>query len=760
MRGCCLWAAKRQRRAERCFYWFFNPPESATILPFQSRTLRKKAREPFRSTPVPNDQSLTQRLWDIAMNLHWAWQPEMQDLFRQLDPELWDATNHNPVAFLKQMPEQEVERRGEEAYLNTRVLYLHRRLNEYMSSPGLLGGIPAGPLNKVPVAYFSAEFGIHECLPIYSGGLGILAGDHLKASSDMGIPLVGVGLLYANGYFHQWVDKEGRQQERYEANVIETLPIKPALTPAGEVVRFTIESAGEPLHVKVWQVQVGRVRLFLMDTDVPENNEEDRRLTDRLYGGDHEKRLRQEIVLGVGGLRALRLAGIRPTVMHLNEGHCGFAVMERARERMEEDGLSFHQAWISTIRQTCFTTHTPVPAGHDRFGSDLMDKHLGWMREKLRLDHVGFMGLGRVNVMDEGETFCMTVLCLKGSSKHNAVSNLHGKVSRDMWQGLWPGRPVDEIPIGHVTNGVHLGTWMAPVLVRLFEKELGRDWENNLAMDPALMKGIQGLHDGELWETHVLLKRNMIQAVREHLAKSNRRRNEEPGDLSRVLDPGKLTIGFSRRFATYKRATLLLEDIERLKRMVNDKAKPVQFIFAGKAHPADEPGKKLIQQLFTLSRTPEFFGKLVFVEDYDIGVSRFLVQGVDVWLNNPERPLEACGTSGMKVSMNGNLNLSILDGWWDEAYDGQNGFAIGNTMPHVDSAIQRGRDAGSLMQVLDAEVVPTFYNRGTDGIPRHWVKLMKHALESLVWRYSAGRQVKDYMEKAYLPVAGAVSSEL
>ncbi len=695
---------------------------------------------------MANEMTLTQRLWDIAMNLHWAWQPEMQELFRQLDPELWVATNHNPVAFLKQMPEEEVERRGGEAYLNTRVLYLHRRLSEYMGSPGLLGGITAGPLNNAPVAYFSAEFGIHECLPIYSGGLGILAGDHLKAASDMGIPLVGVGLLYANGYFHQWVDKDGLQQERYEANIVDSLPIKPALTPEGKGVSFTIESPSHPLHVKVWQVQVGRVRLFLMDTDVPENTEEDRRLTDRLYGGDHEKRLRQEIVLGIGGLRALRLAGIRPTVMHLNEGHCAFALLERARERVEEDGLDFHRAWVSTIRQSCFTTHTPVPAGHDRFGADLMERHLGWLREKLRLDHVGFMGLGRVNPADEGETFCMTVLCLKGSSKHNGVSNLHGRVSREMWQGLWPGRPLDEIPIGHVTNGVHLGTWMAPVLARLFEKELGRDWEHRLARDPASVKGIQGLHPGELWETHVLLKHNLIQAVREHLAKSDRRRGEEPGDMRKVLDPAKLTIGFSRRFATYKRATLLLDDIEALKAMVDDPACPVQFIFAGKAHPADEPGKKLIQQLFKLSRTKEFFGKLVFVEDYDIGISRYLVQGVDVWLNNPERPLEACGTSGMKVSMNGNLNLSILDGWWDEAYD--------------DGSVQRGRDAASLMKVLREEVTPLFYDRGSDGIPRHWVRRMKHALESLVWRYSAGRQVKDYMERAYLPVAAATSCEL
>jgi starch phosphorylase len=710
---------------------------------------------------MSNDLSLTQRLWDIAMNLHWAWQPEMQDLFRQLDPELWEATNHNPVAFLKQMPEAEVERRGGEAYLNTRILFAHRRLKEYVGSAGLLGGIKAGPLNAAPVAYFSAEFGIHECLPIYSGGLGILAGDHLKAASDMGIPLVGVGLLYANGYFHQWVDKDGRQQERYEANVIERLPIKPALTPEGKEVRVSVQTHdGKELFIKVWQVAVGRVRLFLMDTDVPENDEEGRRLTDRLYGGDNEKRLRQEIVLGIGGLRALRAAGIRPTVMHLNEGHCAFALLERTRERIEEDALNFHDAWVATLRQTCFTTHTPVPAGHDRFSSDLMGKHLGWMRDKLKLDHKGFMGLGREHIDDEGEPFTMTVLCLRGSSKHNGVSNLHGKVSRDMWQVLWPGRPVDEIPIGHVTNGVHLGTWMAPVMHRLFEKQLGRNWEGKLAQDSSLLNHITDLHDGELWETHILLKRNLIQAVRENLQKAARGRGEDPKKWAEVLDPAKLTIGFSRRFATYKRATLLLEDVERIKKLVNDKKNPVQFIYAGKAHPADEPGKSLIKQLFELSRTPEFFGKLVFVEDYDIGISRFLVQGVDVWLNNPERPLEACGTSGMKVSMNGNLNLSILDGWWDEAYDGMNGFAIGGTMVHSDNKVQRGRDAQSLYQALEKEVLPLFYDRGESGIPRHWVKRMKHALISLVWRYSAARMVKDYMEHAYLPVAGATTCEL
>ena len=584
-------------------------------------------------------------------------------------------------------------------------------------------------------------------------------GDHLKAASDMGVPLVGVGLLYANGYFHQWVNAEGAQQERYEANVLETLPIKAALGEGGKQIRFTLPMPGRELHVKAWEVAVGRVRLFLMDTDMPENNEEDRSLTDRLYGGDEEKRLRQEMVLGIGGLRALRLAGLRPVVLHLNEGHCGFVVLERARERVEEDGFDFHSAWVHTIRQTCFTTHTPVPAGHDRFDAGLMGKYLGWMQEKLKLDHIGFMGLGRVNVSDEGETFCMTVLCLKGSGKHNGVSNLHGKVSRDMWQGLWPGRPVDEIPIGHVTNGVHLPTWMAPVMHQLLEKELGRDWELQMAL-PNVAAKINAIPDGELWETHMLLKRNLVNAVREAQLRQFERRGEAKPDVSHLLNPHYLSIGFSRRFATYKRATLLLEDMERMKKIVLSADKPVQFLFAGKAHPKDEPGKKLVKQLFLLARDSMMKGRLVFVEDYDIGIARMLVQGVDVWLNNPERPLEACGTSGMKVALNGGLNCSILDGWWDEAYDGLNGFAIGNGIIHAESAAQRARDARDLYEVLEKEVVPTYYQRSGDGIPKAWVRRMKRTMQSLAWRYSAARMITDYMQRCYLPAAGAVSCEI
>ncbi len=701
--------------------------------------------------------SLSRRLRELSMNLFWSWQPDVAELFRALNGDLWEKTHHNPVAMLKQMSEAEIELRGSDAYLNTRILYAHRRLREYLESDGPLGGLHAGPLNAAPVAYFSAEFGIHECLPIYSGGLGILSGDHLKAASDMDAPLVAVGLLYAHGYFHQWIDTDGIQKERYEANELENLPIRPALSPDGKPIRVTLPMPGRSLTIKVWEVAVGRVRLFLLDTDAPENNADDRILTDRLYGGDEEKRLKQEMVLGIGGLRALREAGIRPVVLHLNEGHCAFALLERARERVQEDGLDFHRAWVETNRQSCFTTHTPVPAGHDRFHADMMEAYLGWMRESLLLDRAGFLGLGRVEPQNEGETFCMTVLCLKGSLRHNAVSNLHGRVSREMWQRLWPNRAVDEIPIGHVTNGVHLPTWMSPVMQRLFERELGRDWELGLA--GAELRGkIDNIADGELWETHMLLKRNLVAFVRAALLTQAATRGEKDPKVDDVLDPNFLTIGFSRRFATYKRATLIFEDMDRLRAMLLDPQRPIQLIFAGKAHPKDDPGKRLIKQIFDLSRDPQLRKRLVFVEDYDIGIARQLVRGVDLWLNNPERPLEACGTSGMKVALNGGLNCSILDGWWDEAYDGLNGFAIGGAMVHSDSSVQRGRDAQGLYQALAEQVIPAYYERGGNGTPHAWVRRMKRSMQSLVWRYGAARMVGDYMERFYLPAAGAPSS--
>jgi starch phosphorylase len=703
--------------------------------------------------------TLLDRLSKLSYNLLWSWQPEVQELFREIDPDLWEATNHNPVAFLNKMPPAEVEKRGSEAYLNTRILYAYRRMEEYLSSAGPLGGSAAGSLNVAPVAYFSAEFGLHESLPIYSGGLGILAGDHLKSASDLGVPLVGVGLMYTQGYFHQRLNRDGWQEESYESNTFEVLPCRPALGPDGKPVEVVLEMPGHPLHVKVWRIAVGRVTLFLLDTDVPKNSDEDRRLTDRLYGGDNRIRIRQEIVLGVGGLRALRAVGVRPGVLHLNEGHCAFAVLERMRERVQEDGLPLQAAREETLLQTCFTTHTPVPAGHDRFDQGLMEENLGWLRQNLGLSVDDFMALGRVNPSDPGENFTMTVLALKVSSKRNAVANLHGKVSRAMWHPLWPDRPLEEVPIGHITNGVHVASWLAPVMQRQYEKLLGRNWAENMRY-LEIWQNIQMMDDGELWETHLLLKQNLVRFVRHRLAAQAALRGEILPQPDRFLDPGALTIGFSRRFATYKRATLLLDQPDRLLKLINDPVRPIQFIFAGKAHPRDDGGKSLIQHISQLARDPRFHGRLVFVEDYDIGVARTLVQGVDVWLNNPERPLEACGTSGMKVLLNGGLNFSVLDGWWAEAYDGSNGFAIGNGLIHRDGGVQRQRDAADLYETLEQVIIPRFFDRGADGLPRAWLFNMKRTIASLGWRFSAARMMSDYMRECYLPASGATSCDM
>jgi starch phosphorylase len=703
--------------------------------------------------------TIVERLRRLARNLHWTWDPEVKELFRDLDPAIWDESNHNPIAFLNNLSPEEIERRGNVHYNNTRILYAYRRLEEYLNNSGPLGGMRAHCLNAAPVAYFSAEFGLHECLPIYSGGLGLLAGDHLKAASDLGVPLVGVGLLYAQGYFHQRLNKEGWQEETYEQKPTSSMPVTEALDAAGKPLMVSLEMGAGSLTIKVWKVAVGRVTLYLLDTNVAGNSEVDRKLTDRLYGGDSSTRIKQEIVLGVGGLRALRAAGIRPAVLHLNEGHCAFAVLERMRERVVEDGFSWGKAKDETMLQTVFTTHTPVEAGHDRFEPALVEEDLGWMRRALGMSEYDFHSLGRVSPNDPGEPFCMTVLCLKVSLKRNGVANLHGKVSRSMWHSLWPSQPLESVPIGHVTNGVHVQSWMAPVMQRQFEKLLGRDWAEAMSR-PEEMARIRQFDEGELWETHQFLKHNLVQFVRERLVKQAALRGEKVPDADKYLDPRALTIGFSRRFATYKRATLLFEDVERLLKIVNHAQKPVQFIFAGKAHPRDEGGKRLIQSIVAFSQEARFNHRLVFLEDYDIGIARTLVQGVDVWLNNPERPLEACGTSGMKVAMNGNLNCSILDGWWAEGFDGGNGFAIGNGIIHSDGDVQRKRDSADLYDVLEKRLVPLYYDRGLDGLPRQWARMMKHTLLSLSWRFSAARMVSDYMRESYLPAAGATSCDM
>ena len=705
---------------------------------------------------------LQERLWTLARNLWWSWDHNSSSLFLDLDPARWNELNHNPIALLSELPLAKLEARSAELMLHSRVNYAYRRMLEYLEADRTWGTRHAGVLRPHPVAYFSAEFGLHESLPVYSGGLGVLAGDHIKSASDLDIPLVGIGLFYGQGYFRQQLDKGGWQREEYLETDVNQLPMEVAIGKDGRPIVVEIETRSGRLQAKVWRVKVGRRDLLLLDSDVDGNAPEDRELTSRLYGGDLRIRIRQELLLGVGGLRALKSLGISPGVLHLNEGHSGFAVLEAIRMRMEDEGIAFDAAVPRVSREVVFTTHTPVPAGHDRFDARLVEEHIGPLREALGLSQESLLGLGRENPNNSEELFCMTVLALRLSRRANAVSALHGEVSRAMWTGLFRGKPEDEVPIGHITNGVHVPSWLAPQMFRLYDRHLGTDWHQR-GSEAKIWLGIENVDDGELWETHLNLKSQLIEFVRRRAVSQAERRGESRETLlrlERVLSPDALTIGFARRFATYKRANLILTDIERLASMVNDPNRPVQFVFAGKAHPLDEPGKRVLQQIAELMRDPKFRDKFVFVEDYDINVGRHFVQGVDVWLNNPRRPLEASGTSGQKVVLNGGLNLSVLDGWWAEAFDGMNGFAIGTGKTHSDMSVHDSRDGEDLMKTLHDEVIPLYYQRDRDGLPRGWIKRMKRTIRTLGWRFNADRMVMDYTQKCYVPAAGGTSSDM
>ncbi len=703
-----------------------------------------------------------QRLWTLARNLWWSWDYDTANLFRDLDPIRWRQLDHNPIALLAEMPLERLEERIDQLALHNRIHYAYRRLQEYLGDQQTWGASHTSLLRSRPVAYFSAEFGLHESLPIYSGGLGLLAGDHLKSASDLDIPLIGIGLFYGQGYFRQRIDSAGWQQEDYIDVVRDQLPVEPALSPDGQQVVVSMDTRGGSVQAKVWRVAVGRRTLLLLDTDVEGNRPEDRLLTARLYGGDDRVRVRQELLLGVGGMRVLRALGIDPGVLHLNEGHSAFAVLEEIRWQMQEDGVDFDEAMRRVARKTTFTTHTPVPAGHDRFSPDLIEEHLGPLRDALGITEYHLMALGRVDPDRHDEPFCMTVLAMKLSRLCNAVSSLHGEVSRAMWTSLWPQRNEESIPIGHITNGVHVPTWLAPQMHGIYERYLGTDWPKRSSSAEAWRK-IEQVNDGELWEAHLALKARLLDFVRRRAVRQARR-NQEPEEmvesLRRVLSSDCLTIGFARRFATYKRADLLLSNIQRIAKLINDPQRPIQLVFAGKSHPLDTPGKQVLQRIQSLARDPVFAGKIVFVEDYDINVGRHFVQGVDVWLNNPRRPLEASGTSGQKVVLNGGLNLSVLDGWWAEAYQGDNGFAIGLGETHRLVEVHDSRDAEGLYQALEREVIPLFYDRDRDGLPRGWIARMKRAIRTLGWRFNADRMVKDYVEKCYIPAAGGLSCDM
>ena len=705
-------------------------------------------------------KNLRERLRALAQNLWWTWHPEVIALFTDLDPHLWRLVEHNPISFLNQATPKQIEKRASELVLHSGINHAFRRLNEYIEEQKTWGAVHCGTLRHRPVVYFSAEFGLHESLPIYSGGLGILAGDHLKSASDLGIPLIGIGLFYHQGYFSQRLNADGWQEDDYADLDTSRLSLEAVTDSSGQPLIVRIDTRSGFLQGRVWELHVGRIRLLLLDSNVEGNSTEDRELTSRLYGGSERVRIRQELLLGIGGARVLEALNISAGVLHLNEGHSAFAILEEIHRLMEYDQIPFERARRRVSLRTVFTTHTPVPAGHDRFPPDTVEEHLGVFREKLGLSHDDFMALGRVNPRDSSEPFCMTVMALKNSRRANGVSAIHADVSRQIWHSLWPARPQVEVPIGHITNGVHVLSWLAPQMHQLFETHLATDWPTRM-VHPDVWEKVADIDDGELWETHQTLKMRLIRFVRRRLLSQAARlgHRETVKHIEQILDRDVLTIGCGRRFATYKRMDLILSQPERLARLVGDPHRPIQIIFAGKAHPRDDGAKQILQRVAHCSFDPAYKRRIVFVENYDYNVARHLVQGVDVWLNNPRRPLEACGTSGQKVVLNGGLNLSVLDGWWNEAYDGQNGFAIGHGGMHNDPDVQNQRDAEFLYDTLEKEVIPLYYERDTSGVPHHWVQRMKNGIRTLGWRFNADRMVKDYAERFYLPSASATSSE-
>ncbi|HEX8475073.1 MAG TPA: alpha-glucan family phosphorylase [Pyrinomonadaceae bacterium] len=698
----------------------------------------------------------------LSWNYWWSWAADGAAVFRDLDPDVWEECEHNPRRLLDEALEFRVMKMATDPVYIERVQRLGAEFDHYMSSAGEAWARTNAQriTHANPVAYFCAEFGIHNSLPLYSGGLGMLAGDHLKSASDLGLPLIAVGLLYHHGYFRQRLRRDGWQEEYYGQINTDDLPLHPVHDEAGTPLRIELEMRGRIVHVQAWRVDVGRVALYLLDTNIPENNEVDRFITGHLYGGDRETRCVQEMVLGMGGVRLLSRLGIRPHVFHLNEGHSAFLTLELAREVVTKGEKKFDEA-AREVRERCvFTTHTPIAAGHDEFSAPLVEMCFGrayW--ETLGLSREEFLNLGRVHANDETEFFGLTPLALRMCRLTNGVSRLHGEVSRELWVEMWPERRVEDVPISYVTNGVHAPTWVNPLLRSIFEKHVGRDWTETLYDAQAWATATATISDEELWRASRLLKMRLIAFMRHRLyhARLQQGESREYAEAARSLfDPEVLTIGFARRVAAYKRWNLILSDPERLLRLINHDERPVQFVFAGKAHPQDGGAKLILQQLAQWKLDPQVMRRAVFIQDYDQEIARQLVQSVDVWLNVPRRPLEASGTSGEKVALNGGLNLSILDGWWPEGYDGKNGWAIGDESGGADiieqGAVESGdaRDAEALYRVLEQEVVPTYYERDEQNIPRRWVAMMRHSIETLAPAFNSDRMVQEYAQNIYL----------
>ncbi|HSL44663.1 MAG TPA: alpha-glucan family phosphorylase [Anaerolineales bacterium] len=703
-------------------------------------------------THLPNGFDLPKRLsrlGELAYNLWWTWQPEAARLFSRMDNNLWERLGHNPIRFLREVGRSRLSEASKDKEYRDLYDHVFASFDAYMEQTDTWTSRTHPELNGRPIAYFSMEFGLHETLPIYSGGLGVLAGDHLKESSDLGLPLIGVGFMYAEGYFSQRISEDGWQEALNKMLDFNSLPALPVLDDSGERLCVEVEFPDRTVSLGLWEIRVGRVPLYLLDSNLASNTDFDKQLTARLYWSDLDRRVMQELLLGVGGVRAVRALGYNPSVWHMNEGHAAFLTLERARELVAA-GHTFEEAVEKTRRHNIFTTHTPVPAGNDEFPLWLIEKYLSAIWPQLNLTREQFFDVAR-HQMPQGEMYGMGVLALRNAEGRNGVSELHGQVARKMWHFLWPDKAEDEVPITHVTNGVHVSNWMARRLVNLFKEYIAPDWLEHLD-EPEIWKNIDDIPDDELWAVRQHLKRKLTFYMRERVRDRWTVGGFHPVQVVSsgvLLNPYALTIGFARRFATYKRASLVLSDVERLLHIINRPNMPVQIVFAGKAHPADEPGKQLIQQVYRQVKRAETGGRLVFLEDYDMNLARYLVQGVDVWMNTPRRPMEASGTSGMKAALNGALNFSVLDGWWREAYNGRNGWAIGEDKEMDLQNVQDAQDAESLYNTLENEIIPLFYDRDQNDISHEWIAHIKESLKINIPQFSTRRMVKEYVERLY-----------
>jgi glycogen phosphorylase len=710
-----------------------------------------------RVTVLPNLPESIKRLDELAHNLYWTWSPDSRELFRELDHDLFEGVGSNPVVLLRDISQGRLEEAAKDPAFLANYQKVLAGFDTYQNRAAWFSKTHAGKNHTY--AYFCAEYGWHEAVALYSGGLGILAGDHTKAASDVGVPLVAVGLWYPEGYFHQRIAVDGQQEAVYQRKSPYDLPLYPVTDKAGKEVRVSVTLAGREVQLRSWRVQVGRVPVYLLDVDLPENTPEDREVLKRLYGGDQRTRIAQEIILGIGGVRLLRAIGVSPTTWHMNEGHSAFMALERCREFVEQ-GVSFEVAKEIVASNTVFTVHTPVAAGNDAFPFDLVGQYFGDFWGKLTLNQQAFYDLARHDV-GWGPMFSMPALALRFSSGRNGVAELHGDTSRRIWNDLWEGVPTEEVPIGHITNGVHSATWVAPELQEIFGTVLPQNWLENVE-DEAMWQRVKTLDNAALWNVRKTVKHRSLRFLRRRVRRQLSRHGVTPTvmhNAQELFDSNSLTIGFARRFATYKRATLIFRDLDRLANLLNSPAMPVQLVFAGKAHPADKPGQSLIKEIDNLSRDPRFAGKLLFVEDYDMAIGRALTRGVDVWLNNPRRPLEASGTSGQKAAMNGILNLSILDGWWPEGFDGMNGWAIGdgtsNAVSEGDNSEEKidAADADALYDLLEREVVPLYYQRDANDVPNDWLERSKNAVATIAPKFSAQRMVQDYVNTYYAPAS-------